>query len=312
MRSEGLVQHFPSVPGAPAADRRPPWLKVKLQTGDNYKSLKDLVHRKGLHTVCEEARCPNIYECWERRSATLMILGDVCTRSCGFCAVKTGRPPYLDEMEPYRAGSAVRAMGLRHCVITSVNRDELPDGGAAIWAETIREIRRQAAGCGVEVLVPDFKGDQQALQTVMDARPDILAHNLETVPRLYRRVRPQADYRQSLEVLNFAHEGDMVVKTGIMVGIGERPEEVLDVLSAAVDTGCRLITIGQYLRPTGEHLPVDRYVHPDEFQCYREEGLRMGFAVVESGPLVRSSYHADAQAEMLRTLTGGEQGTESR
>ncbi len=274
-------------------------MKVKLRTGANYLDVRNLVREGALHTVCEEARCPNIYECWERRSATIMILGDVCTRSCGFCAVKTGRPPLLDQVEPVRAARAVKAMGLAHCVITSVNRDELPDGGAGIWAETIRQIHRQVPGCSVEVLIPDFKGDHLALRQVIEAGPEILAHNLETVPRLYGRVRPQASYRQSLEVLSRASEQSMTVKSGIMVGIGERPEEVLALMADVVATGCRIFTIGQYLQPTRDKLPVERFVHPDEFRGYHREGLALGFAVVESGPLVRSSYHADEQAALL-------------
>ena len=251
-------------PATPAL-RRPPWMKVRLSIGKNYRQLKNLVHGEDLHTVCEEARCPNIYECWERRSATLMILGDTCTRSCGFCAIKTGRPPTLDLAEPLRVGAAVKSMGLRHCVITSVNRDELDDGGASVWAATIREIRRQAPGCTVEVLIPDFKGDAEALATVMEARPDVLAHNLETVPGLYGTVRPQAEYGQSLQLLRRASEGHMVVKSGIMVGIGEKPEEVLALMRDAYHHGCRLFTIGQYLQPTPLHLPVLRYVTPEEF-----------------------------------------------
>ena len=278
-------------------------MKVRLRTGDNYRDLKDLVHAKHLHTVCEEARCPNIYECWERRSATLMILGDLCTRSCGFCSVKTGRPPRLDELEPVRVAQAVRSMGLRHCVITSVNRDELPDGGAGIWAHTIRQIHMVVPDCSVEVLIPDFRGDKSALRTVMEARPKILGHNLETVPRLYQRVRPQADYRQSLEVLRYAREEGMTVKSGIMVGIGEKPEEVLALMQDVAATGCQIFTIGQYLQPTARHLPVHRFVEPDEFKLYRESGRRLGFSVVEAGPLVRSSYHADEQARLLSPKT---------
>ena len=289
----------PQATVSPGATRRPPWMKVKLRTGANFLELRNLVREGGLHTVCEEARCPNIYECWERRSATIMILGDVCTRSCGFCAIKTGRPPLLDQLEPVRAARAVKAMGLAHCVITSVNRDELPGGGAGIWAETIRQIHGQVPGCGVEVLIPDFKGDRLALQTVIEAGPEILAHNLETVPRLYGRVRPQARYRQSLEVLSRASEQGMIVKSGIMVGIGERPDEVLALMADVVATGCRIFTIGQYLQPTRDKLPVERFVHPDEFRDYRRAGLALGFDVVESGPLVRSSYHADEQAALL-------------
>ncbi|MFC1483767.1 lipoyl synthase [Candidatus Neomarinimicrobiota bacterium] len=283
----------------PTLGRRPAWMKIRLRTGKNYRDLRDLVRGQRLHTVCEEARCPNIYECWERRSATIMILGDVCTRSCGFCAVKTGRPPAVDQMEPVRTARAVQAMGLKHCVITSVNRDELPDGGAGIWAETIRQIHRQVPECSVEVLIPDFQGDQDALQTVIEAHPEILGHNMETVERLYHRARPQAKYSQSLEVLRYARKQGMTVKSGIMVGIGERPEEVLKLMADVRETGCQIFAIGQYLQPTKDHLPVARFVSPDEFDQYRKEGLAMDFDVVESGPLVRSSYHADEQAALL-------------
>jgi lipoic acid synthetase len=274
-------------------------MKIRIRTGKNYRDLRDLVRGQRLHTVCEEARCPNIYECWERRSATIMILGDVCTRSCGFCAVKTGRPPAVDQMEPVRTARAVKATGLKHCVITSVNRDELPDGGAHIWAETIRQIHRQVPDCSVEVLIPDFQGDQDALQTVIEAHPEILGHNMETVERLYHRVRPQAKYSQSLEVLRYACKQGMTVKSGIMVGIGEHPEEVLRLMADVRETGCQIFTIGQYLQPTKDHLPVARFVNPDEFDQYRKQGLAMDFDVVESGPLVRSSYHADEQAALL-------------
>jgi lipoic acid synthetase len=274
-------------------------MKIRIRTGENYRDLRDLVRGQRLHTVCEEARCPNIYECWERRSATIMILGDVCTRSCGFCAVKTGRPPELDQMEPVRTARAVQAMGLKHCVITSVNRDELPDGGARIWAETIRQIHRQVPDCSVEVLIPDFQGDQDALQTVIEAHPEILGHNMETVERLYHHVRPQAKYSQSLEVLRYARKQGMTVKSGIMVGIGEHPEEVVRLMADVRETGCQIFTIGQYLQPTKHHLPVARFVNPDEFDQYRKQGRAMDFDVVESGPLVRSSYHADEQAALL-------------
>lgn len=274
-------------------------MKISIRTGENYRRLRNLVREQRLHTVCQEARCPNIYECWERRSATIMILGNVCTRSCGFCAVKTGRSAQLDELEPYRAARAVKAMGLRHCVITSVNRDELPDGGAGIWAETIRQVHRQVPECSVEVLIPDFQGDRDALHQVIDTGPEILAHNLETVPRLYRRVRPQADYRQSLDVLRYARDQGMTVKSGIMVGIGEQSEEVLALLAEVAAAGCQVFTIGQYLQPTRKHLPVDRFVTPEEFGWYRQEGLRLGLEVVEAGPLVRSSYKADEQVAQL-------------
>lgn len=279
-------------------------MNVRLHTGENYRRLRDLVRDQRLHTVCREARCPNIYECWERSSATLMILGDVCTRSCGFCAVKTGRPPVLDDQEPCRTARAVKAMGLRHCVITSVSRDELPDGGSSVWAETIRQVHRQVPECSVEVLIPDFQGEQTALQRIVDAGPEILGHNLETVPRLYHRVRPQADYRQSLEILRYAHEQGMTVKSGIMVGLGERPDEVSQLMTEAVAAGCLIFTVGQYLQPTRDHLPVERYVTPDEFSRYRAGGLRLGFKVVEAGPLVRSSYHADEQAALLGSQVG--------
>ncbi len=279
--------------------RHPPWLKVSIRTGENYRRLRDLVRDQHLHTVCEEARCPNIYECWERRSAAIMILGNVCTRSCGFCAVATGQPPVIDELEAVRVARAVKAMDLHHCVITSVTRDELPNGGASVWAETIRQIHQQTPGCGVEVLIPDFQGSRNALQQVIDADPEILGHNLETVPRLYPRMRPQADYRQSLEVLRCTRDRGTTVKSGIMVGLGERPGEVLQLMAEAVAAGSQIFTVGQYLQPTRDHLPVKRDVTPDEFSRYRAEGLRLGFEVVEAGPLVRSSYHADEQAARL-------------
>ncbi len=274
---------------------KPEWLKVSIPGGEEYVRLNGLIRQHHLHTVCEEARCPNMGECWNAGTATFMILGDVCTRSCGFCAVKTGRPAGLDLEEPGRVADAIRLMGVRHAVITSVNRDELPDGGASIFAETIRRTRSVNPGVRIEVLIPDFQGDAAALQTVMDARPDILNHNTETVPRLYPAVRPQAKYARSLEVLERAKKGGMLTKSGLMVGLGERTEEVLEVLSDLREADCDILTIGQYLQPTREHLPVDRYVHPDEFRLYRARGLAMGFRNVESGPLVRSSYHAATQ-----------------
>jgi len=248
-----------------------------------------------LHTVCEEALCPNIGECWGAGTATFLILGDICTRRCGFCNVKTGRPRPLDPQEPERVARAVARMKLRHAVITSVNRDELPDGGARIFAQTIRHIRELVPGCTVEVLIPDFKGSPTALATVMAARPDILNHNVETVPRLYRRVRPQANYRRSLEVLRRAREldGDVITKSGMMVGLGEEWEEILEVMADLRAVDCNVLTIGQYLRPSARHLPVERYYTPQEFDELRAEGERLGFKHVESGPLVRSSYHAE-------------------
>jgi lipoyl synthase len=278
-----------------ARRNRPDWLKVKVPLGENFSRIKGLVHGTHLHTVCEEARCPNMSECWNAGTATFMILGDVCTRSCGFCAVKTGRPETLDLEEPVRVAGAVQAMGIRHAVITSVNRDELADGGASIFAGTIREIRRVSPGVTIEVLIPDFRGVEWALDIVVDARPDILNHNTETVPRLYSTVRPQAKYTRTLELLDRAKKKGMTTKSGLMVGLGERQEEVLEVMRDLRTVSCDILTIGQYLQPTKEHLPVDRYVHPDEFRSYTVSGQEMGFAVVQSGPLVRSSYHAAEQ-----------------
>ena len=281
--------------------RKPPWLKVKLPSGSNYSRLKDLMRSQGLHTVCEEARCPNIGECWSRGTATFLLMGDTCTRSCGFCHIKTGRPPTLDEDEPRRVAETVAALNLNHCVLTSVNRDELPDGGAHIFANTIIEIRRRLPQCSVEVLVPDFKGDWAALSTVMAAQPAILNHNIETVPRLYRTVRPQANYRQSLNLLSEAKTIDpgAVTKTGIMLGLGETKEEVLSVMEDLRRHSVDIFTIGQYLRPSPFHLPIQRYIHPDEFKEFHDLGMQMGFKWVESGPLVRSSYHAEGQADAL-------------
>jgi lipoic acid synthetase len=287
-----VIDEIPAV-SEPPRPKRPEWLKAKIPGGENYARIKQLVDHQRLHTVCEEARCPNLGECWNSGTATFMILGDICTRSCGFCAVKTGRPDYgLDWDEPRRVAETVRTMKLRHAVITSVNRDERKDGGAPIFAETIRLIRSSVPDCSIEVLIPDFKGDEPALNLVLEAKPDILNHNLETVPRLYGIVRPQANYRQSLEVLERSKRQGAVTKTGLMVGIGERTEEVLEVMKDARAVGCDILTVGQYLQPTKEHLPVDRYVHPDEFRMFKEAGIGMGFRHVESGPLVRSSYHA--------------------
>lgn len=283
-------------PAAEAPRRvRPDWLKVRIPSGENYARLKGMIDGHRLHTVCEEARCPNMGECWNAGTATFMILGDVCTRSCGFCAVKTGRPLTLDTDEPARVAEAIGLMKVRHAVITSVNRDELPDGGAAIFAETIRQARRVNPAVTIEVLIPDFRGVAWALQLVIDEHPDILNHNTETVPRLYARVRPQAKYGRSLEVLRRGHAAGMVTKSGLMLGLGEHPEEVRTVMADLREAGCDILTLGQYLQPTRDHIPVDRYVHPDEFAEYRDAGLSMGFRHVESGPLVRSSYHAAGQ-----------------
>lgn len=280
---------------------RPEWLKVRLVDNDDTRGILDLVRRKHLNTVCQEAQCPNIFECWGReRTATFMLMGDVCTRRCGFCAVTqgTGRP--LDPEEPRHVAEAVRELGVRHAVITSVNRDELADGGATHFAATIREVRRLNPGVTVEVLVPDFLGSARALETVLEAAPEVLNHNTETVPRLYRRVRPDAVYARSLELLGRAaafrdaRTAAMRVKSGIMVGLGETLEEVLDTMRDIRSAGTDALTVGQYLQPHARRLPVERWWTPEEFARLREEGRGMGFAVVESGPLVRSSYHARA------------------
>jgi lipoic acid synthetase len=290
---EFVIQETPveEQPHAP----RPAWLKVKVPLGENFSKLRGLMEHKHLHTVCEEARCPNMSECWNAGTATFMILGDICTRSCGFCAVKTGRPEGLDLEEPFRVADAVRSMGIRHAVITSVNRDELPDGGAGVFAETIRQVRRVNPSVTVEVLIPDFRGVEWALDVVVEAKPDILNHNTETVPRLYPAVRPQARYPRTLELIARAKRKEMATKSGLMLGLGEHSGEVLEVMNDLRGAGCDILTLGQYLQPTRDHLPVDRYVHPDEFADYRERGLAMGFRIVQSGPLVRSSYHAGEQ-----------------
>jgi lipoic acid synthetase len=282
---------------------RPEWLKARAPVGEGYTDIKETMRDLKLHTVCEEARCPNIGECWNNRTATFMILGNVCTRSCGFCAVLTGKPTELDLDEPRRVADAARQMGLKHAVITSVNRDELEDGGAAVFAATIREIREQVPGCAVEVLTPDFKGDREAIKTVIDARPDTFNHNIETVPRLYRAVRPQAKYGRSLEVLRYAKKlmgTDGLTKSGFMVGLGEVEEEIQRTMLDLREHDVDILTIGQYLRPTENHLPMSRYYTPKEFAGFKKLGFEMGFRHVESGPLVRSSYHAHEQTEDAR------------
>ena len=281
----------------PGVGRKPSWLKMKMPGGDEYLKLLSLVNDQRLHTVCQSAKCPNMGECWAAGTATLMILGDVCTRSCGFCHIATGRPPTLDLEEPARVGKAVAAMGLKHTVITSVNRDELPDGGAAVWAETIRQVRLQSPGTSVEVLIPDFCGDWDALQKVLDQKPDILNHNIESVPRMYKVVRPQAKYRRSLDLLQRAKAQGFVTKTGMMLGIGEEVHEIDAVLDDLVAIGCDILTLGQYLQPTAQHLPVKRWVHPDEFAMWKVKGEERGIRHVESGPMVRSSYHAEKQVK---------------
>ncbi|MDP2673803.1 MAG: lipoyl synthase [Dehalococcoidia bacterium] len=289
------------------AQRKPEWLKVRLPGGPNYLRLKGLMRERRLHTVCEEARCPNIGECWEAGTATFMILGDTCTRACAFCAVNSGRPMAVDTREPMRVAQAVRRMGVGHAVVTSVNRDDEPDGGAAIFAATIRWIRRLSPGASVEVLIPDFMGNWDALATVMAARPEILNHNTETVPRLYPRVRPKARYERSLELLRRAREmaPDGITKTGVMVGLGETRHELLLVMADLADAGCDVLTVGQYLRPSVKHAPVERYYRPEEFEELAEEGRRLGLRHVEAGPLVRSSYHAERQVAGLSRYTAG-------
>lgn len=277
----------------PREARRPEWLKVRAPGGEKYADLKKMMRSKTLHTVCEEARCPNISECWNAGTATFMIFGDTCTRSCGFCAVKTGRPLALDEHEPVHVAEAIMHMGIKHAVITSVNRDELKDGGSVLWAKTITTVRQYNPDVTIEVLIPDFKGKLENLQHVIEAKPDILNHNTETVPRLYRKVRPQGKYTWTLSVLEHAKKMSMRTKTGMMLGLGEEKQEVLEAMKDLRNVGVDILTLGQYLQPTKNHLPVDRFVHPSEFDEYREIGLSMGFGIVESGPLVRSSYHAE-------------------
>jgi lipoic acid synthetase len=283
----------------PSRLERPEWLKVRLNTTGEYEEVRAMMRRLSLVTVCEEARCPNIHECWAReRTATFMLMGDICTRHCGFCAVGKGRPGSLDPEEPARVAEAAAELGLSHAVVTSVNRDDLPDGGAAHFAETIRAIRLRHPACTVEVLIPDFQGNWAALETVLEAKPEILNHNVETVPRLYRRVRPDATYTQSLELLTRARAHrdaaalPMRTKSGLMVGLGESMDELLATLSDLHASGCDIATVGQYLQPYERRLPVERYYAPEEFASIRERAEAMGFQRVESGPLVRSSYHA--------------------
>lgn len=277
--------------------------KIRLQFGDDYKFVQSVVNSNQLNTVCEEARCPNIYECWGRGTATIMILGDICTRSCGFCAVQTGKPIGLDDMEPIRTAMAVKKMNLRHVVITSVDRDDLKrDYGAVIWAKTIGQIRHHVPACTIEVLTPDFQGYRPSLKKVFEAHPDIFSHNVESVERISRKVRAQAVWSRSLNVLKQSVDYGLRTKTSMMVGLGESKKEVLDTMKQVSDLGVEIFTIGQYLQPTKNHLPVDRYVEDKEFEFYKRKGLEIGFRVVESGALVRSSYHADEQARLAKVL----------
>jgi lipoyl synthase len=277
--------------------RRPDYIRVRAPGGESYEHLQDLMRRKSLHTVCEEARCPNLGECWGNGTATFLILGDICTRACGFCDIRHGRPKPLDPEEPERVAQAVKSMELKHAVITSVNRDELPDGGASVFAEVIRQIRRLASGCTVEVLIPDFKGDLDALAIVMQQKPEILNHNIETVPRLFREVQPQDHYEWSERILRNACVLDpgTITKSGIMLGLGETIEEVREVMTDLRDWGVEILTIGQYLQPSRKHLPIQKYYTLEEFSDLKTFGLSLGFRWVESAPLVRSSYHAALQ-----------------
>ena len=285
-------------PSPQSRTKRPEWLKIKIKTDKDFNSIKQLMTNQSLNTVCEEARCPNIYECWSRKTATIMILGDICTRSCGFCSVKTGKPLGMDSLEPVRVAEAVKRMNLEHVVITSVDRDDLKDDyGSSIWADTIYQIHRTVPGCSVEVLTPDFQGYIPALKNIFNAKPEIFSHNIECVERISKKVRMQSNWERSLQVLDYAVKNNMTTKTGMMVGLGENDTEVFETMKEVADLGVEIFNIGQYLQPTKKHLDVQRFVHPDIFRSYKEEGLKMGFKVIESGPLVRSSYHADEQVQ---------------
>jgi len=273
--------------------KKPDWLRVKLPIGENYKHVRQLVDQHKLHTICESGNCPNMGECWGAGTATFMILGNVCTRSCGFCSVATGRPDAVDWDEPQRVAEAILLMKVKHAVITSVDRDELPDGGSTIWYNTIKAVKALSPGTTLETLIPDFKGRKDDIQRVIDAAPEVVSHNIETVERMTRQVRVQAKYWRSMEVIRILKEGGMRTKSGIMLGLGEEKEEVVQTLQDLKENGCDVVTIGQYLQPTKKHLPVARFVHPDEFAEYREIGYQLGLDYVESGPLVRSSYHSE-------------------
>ena len=273
--------------------KKPEWLKVKLPTGKAYKNIRSITKKRSLHTICESGNCPNMGECWGAGTATFMILGNICTRSCGFCNVKTGRPLPVDMQEPYKVAESVKLMGIKHAVITSVDRDELKDGGSSIWAETIRQIRKQNPSTTMETLIPDFKGKKEDIQRIIDAAPEVVSHNIETVRRLTKRVRIQAKYERSLDTLNILYKGGMRTKSGIMLGLGETEEEVIESMYDLRKVGVSVLTLGQYLQPTTKHLPVVEFIHPDKFARLKQIGLELGFKYVESGPLVRSSYHAE-------------------
>ncbi|NJN69043.1 MAG: lipoyl synthase [Nitrospira sp.] len=292
LRASSGINHPPFESSRP---RLPSWFKVKARTGPDYLEIKHTLERLSLHTICEEARCPNRWECWNARTATFLILGDICTRRCHYCSVETGRPRAVDEAEPARVAEAVQALGLRHAVITSVNRDELPDGGASVFGETIRQIRQLNSRCTIEVLIPDFEGSEAALVTVCVEKPDILNHNIETVRRLFPSIRPQGKYQRSIDLLARAKDYGVKTKSGLILGMGETLDEAWEVMRDLRSVDCDILTIGQYLQPTRDHLPVDKFYDPTEFSMLKEAGFAMGFSHVESGPLVRSSYHAEQQ-----------------
>ncbi len=291
-----------------AGMQKPPWLKRRLPSGADFETVKGMISKNRLHTVCQEAKCPNIWECFSHHTATFLIMGSRCTRDCRFCSIPNGPLEPPDRREPARVAGTARKMGLKYVVITSVTRDDLPDGGAVHFAQTIEALRQQIAGVRVEVLIPDFQGDARALNTVLDARPDVLNHNIETVPRLYPEVRPQADYRRSLELLQRArtYDIDLATKSGIMLGLGEKPAEIKAAFRDLLTAGCRILTLGQYLQPSKEHLPVKRFVPPEEFDQWHRTALEMGFAEAASGPFVRSSYHAGELFEKIKTSHGSD------
>jgi lipoic acid synthetase len=303
-RRSGMAR--PTLEESPAGDR-PSWLKVRLSLDKNFFDVRELVSRAGLNTVCQSASCPNIGECWSNRTLTFMILGNICTRSCGFCDVQTGRPGSVDMDEPRRVAESLSTLDLRYAVVTSVDRDDLPDGGAFMWAQTIRAIRKAAPETELEVLVPDFKGDRDCIATVVEAGPHVYAHNVETVERLHRMVRPQAAYERSIETLRYARSLGAITKTGIMMGLGETDDEVVQVMKDLVIAGVEILSLGQYMRPSDRHLPVQRWVRPEQFAALRDEGIRLGLAHVEAGPLVRSSYRADKQAASARKARADQQ-----
>ena len=277
--------------------KKPEWLRINLPKTNEYSYLKQFLSKYNLHTICESGNCPNLGECWNNKTATFLILGDICTRSCSFCAVKTGKPLPADKDEPKRIAEVIKEMNLKHCVITSVDRDDMPDGGAEIWSQTVKEIKKINPQTTIETLIPDFKGNENNLKTVIDSKPEIISHNLETVERLTKSVRVQAKYQRSLDVLKYLSSSGALTKSGIMLGLGETHVEILKTMDDLIMAGCRIFTIGQYLQPTKNHLAVERYVHPEEFDSLKEIALKKGFSFVESGPLVRSSYHAEKQIQ---------------